>query len=137
MTNASLHTFLFDIIKLLVTISIGVLSLSIAFVDKIKLNLNNRSVNKTLSTLWISLIGTLMMSIVSGFSIFEDIGKAIHNGTSEVNPPTKVLLIITLVTFCFVIFSLVKIGVFVIRQKKLEMADEAHTTDSIQKTDNS
>lgn len=120
MTNTSLYTFLFDIVKLLVTICIGILSLSIAFVDKIKLDLNNRAVKKTLSALWICLIATMILSIGSGFAIFDDIGLAIHNSTSEVNPKTKVLVILSLTTFCCVIFALVRIGIYVIKQKKIE-----------------
>lgn len=68
-----IHSFLLDIIKLIITISIGVLSLSIGFIDKLNIDLNDKTVKTTITGLWVSLLVAVIFSVLTSFSIYLDV----------------------------------------------------------------
>lgn len=112
-----IYTFLFDIIKLLVTICMGILSLSLAFADKLNLDFKDKEIKKTLSTLWLSLILTLIFCVVSGFFIYSDLELFVITDCPKTKVLTKLFTILNLLPFSFVLISLTKIGTVIVKQK--------------------
>lgn len=68
-----IHSFLLDILKLIIPIATAILSISIAFIDKINLDLTIRQTRRAMISLWMSLIGTLIFAIATSFFVYHDV----------------------------------------------------------------
>lgn len=113
----NIHTFLFDIIKVLATISIGMLSLYIGFADKLQLNLKTKTVGRLMIIVLLSLISTLAGCIISGFFIFSDIEYSILREVPTISKGSKISTILTLIPFTFVLISLARLGAILVNDK--------------------
>jgi hypothetical protein len=114
----NIHTFLFDLIKLLVTISIGILTLALAFADKLNLDFTNKKTRNSLAFLWFSFISSLILYILSGFFIFSDLTFSTVEDAPVLTATTKTFILLTLVPFILMLVALTQIGVGIIKQKK-------------------
>jgi hypothetical protein len=114
----NIHTFLFDLIKLLVTISIGILTLALAFADKLNLDFTNKKTRNSLAFLWFSFISSLILYILSGFFIFSDFTFSTVEDAPVLTATTKTFILLTLVPFILMLVALTQIGVGIIKQKK-------------------
>ena len=105
-----IHSFLLDIIKLIISISIGVLSLSIAFLDKLNIDLTQKSNKNSIVLLWISLVVALMLSIITSIFIYLDV-EASERDELIRSAKTKTFFFLTLTAF------VMEIGFIVIKRK--------------------
>ena len=121
-----IHTFLLDVIKLIVTIATGILSLSIGFLDKLNIDLKVKQNRQAISLLWVFLITTIGFALVTGFSVYLDVEDYIYEQsrtpTGEfVNTrrgwQSKASFLLTLVAFMASTAYLIRLGLLMIRQK--------------------
>lgn len=68
-----IHSFLLDILKLIIPIATGILSLSIAFIDKIDLDLKILAIRRSMIFLWVSLVFTILFAITTSFFVYTDV----------------------------------------------------------------
>lgn len=115
----NIHTFLFDLIKLLVTISIGILTLALAFADKLNLDFTNKKTRNSLAFLWFSFISSLILYILSGFFIFSDLTYSTVQDTPVLTAATKTFIFLTMIPFILMLIALTQIGFGIVKQKKI------------------
>jgi hypothetical protein len=112
-------TFLLDIIKLLITYSLGVLTLSVAFIDKMNLNFNDKIIKTTIVFLWVSLVSTILLGFISSIFIYADVSSSICVELTRSNK-TKISFSLTFFFFLFSIYSLIKIGFLCIKNNQIQ-----------------
>ncbi len=95
-------------------ISVGILSLSIAFIDKLNLDLSNPKNKRVYKMIWISLISAFAFAMITSISIYID---AEDSAATELirSKYTKTLFFITMIMFCLEIFCLVRLGFIIIQ----------------------
>ncbi|WP_309642036.1 hypothetical protein [Flavobacterium sp.] len=111
-------TILFDILKLLIPSSIGILTLSISFIDKIGLNLNDDKVKSTIILLWVCLILTIVGGFVSSVFIYDDITATSTSDYIVRSLNTRIAFSLTFLTFIISIIALVMLGFQIIERTK-------------------
>jgi hypothetical protein len=112
-----IHSFLFNFIELLVTLSIGVLTLALAFSDKFKLDFSNKKTKLYLSLLWFCFILSLILYLAGGLLIFTDAEYSAVTDEPQIRWQTKTCIFATLLIFILMLVALTLIGATVIREK--------------------
>jgi heme/copper-type cytochrome/quinol oxidase subunit 2 len=120
MNYTAVHTALLELLKLIITVSMGLLSLSIAFIDKINLDLKNKTIRTAITSFWIFLVITIFISLITCFFIFTDVGDSIRASKSEIGYGTRIFGTLTFISFLLILIFLMRIGFFIIKKKQNE-----------------
>lgn len=112
-----IHKFLFDVVKILITISSGILSLSVGFIDKLGLDLKEKKVRNSILVLWISLVITIVFGAANCFMIYLDVEETVRNETFR-SSETKTIFIIILLSFVSSVIALLRVGYLVVAKNK-------------------
>lgn len=97
-------------------ISLGILFLSMLFVDKIRLNGKEKGGRNIGITLGISLTATLVFSMITIFLLSENVTGSL---SSELMPAgAQIFSFLTILSFMPVLIALFKIGALLMRRKQ-------------------